>query len=149
MADATPLPKASGGWESKMLITGSCFCGSVSYAVSAQLENARSCHCSRCRKVFGGAASAYAEVQSGSFEWVAGRESVKFYAAGPDWGLAFCDNCGSGLYSASPGDDPKAQNIRMGTVTQRDQFPPQFQVWYRSAQPWLPEIETAKKLDRQ
>jgi hypothetical protein len=80
-----------------VVISGSCFCGEVTYAVTAPLQNARSCHCSRCRKVFGGAASAYAEVAPGSFSWRTGTGNLKQYNADPDWGLIFCAKCGSAL----------------------------------------------------
>ena len=35
-----------------MSITGECFCGEVRYQVTGKLHDARSCHCSRCRKAF-------------------------------------------------------------------------------------------------
>ena len=50
-----------------MALTGGCFCGRVRYQITARLNAGRSCHCSRCRKAFSGAASAYAEVLPGSF----------------------------------------------------------------------------------
>ena len=96
-----------------MSISGSCFCGQISYAVSAPLENARSCHCSRCRKVFGGPSSAYAEVRPDSFKWLAGRERVKRYAVDANWGLAFCDTCGSALAGIL---DNEVHGITLGTV---------------------------------
>ena len=43
-----------------MTIKGSCFCGSISYKVEGKLRDARSCHCSECRKAFSAQASAYA-----------------------------------------------------------------------------------------
>ena len=80
-----------------MSISGSCLCGLITYGISAPLKNARSCHCSRCRKAFGGASSAYAEVKPGSFSWETGAESLRRYDADVNWGLAFCDRCGSAL----------------------------------------------------
>ena len=96
-----------------MPVSGSCFCGDVSYEVSAPLQNARSCHCSRCRKAFGGAASAYAEVQGNSFKWTAGREKVKFYGSVPDWQLAFCRSCGSALAGVH---NNEVHGVTLGTV---------------------------------
>ena len=43
-------------------ITGECFCGKVKYQIDGRLRDARSCHCSRCRKAFSAQASAYALV---------------------------------------------------------------------------------------
>jgi len=78
-------------------LTGSCFCGSVRYQVNAPLKAARSCHCSRCRKAFSGAGSAYAEVDVEAFEWTQGLEQLVRYQSQPGWGLGFCGACGSTL----------------------------------------------------
>src|SRR6185503_9072622 len=48
-----------------MPLTGGCFCGRVRYQIAAPLKAGRSCHCSRCRKAFSGAGSAYAEIEPG------------------------------------------------------------------------------------
>lgn len=80
-----------------MTLTGGCFCGAVRYEISAPLRNARCCHCSRCRKAFSGAGSAYAEVEPGSFNWVSGRDRLSTFSSMPDWGLCFCSECGSTL----------------------------------------------------
>ena len=77
--------------------SGGCFCGRVRYEVDAPLLNARSCHCSRCRKAFSGAGSAYAEVESGSFKWTQGEEQLTRYESTPGWGLCFCRTCGTTL----------------------------------------------------
>ena len=66
-----------------MRMTGGCFCGQVRYEVSAPLGPARSCHCSRCRKAFSGAGSAYAEISPGSLSWTTGQDSLAFYRVQP------------------------------------------------------------------
>jgi hypothetical protein len=78
-------------------LTGGCFCGRVRYAIAAPLKAARSCHCSRCRKAFSGAGSAYAEVEPESFAWTSGSDQVTRYESAPGWGLAFCRTCGTTL----------------------------------------------------
>ena len=87
-----------------MAITGGCFCDRVRYRIDAPLRNARSCHCSRCRKAFSGAGSAYAEVLPNSLVWTSGEELLKQYRSSADWGLCFCSACGTtlcGLYGES------------------------------------------------
>ena len=80
------------------MITGECFCGAVKYEISSPLIKARCCHCSRCRKAFSGAGSAYAEVSvPGTFSWVQGRELLNTYATQESWGLQFCSRCGTTL----------------------------------------------------
>lgn len=78
-------------------ISGGCFCGAVTYQVSGELHDARSCHCSRCRKAFSGQASAYALVNPAEFAWVTGEELVTSYIGQGGAGLRFCSKCGSTL----------------------------------------------------
>ena len=80
-----------------MPITGECFCGEVRYQVTGKLRDARSCHCSRCRKAFSSQASAYALVNPEEFNWVAGKDLLTSYTGQYGFGLQFCSKCGSTL----------------------------------------------------
>jgi len=80
-----------------MPIAGECFCGEVRYEVKGKLRDARSCHCSRCRKAFSSQASAYALVNSEEFKWIAGKELLTSYIGLHGFGLQFCSKCGSTL----------------------------------------------------
>ncbi|RKF18044.1 GFA family protein [Alginatibacterium sediminis] len=78
-------------------ITGECFCGSIRYQVKGGLHDARSCHCSRCRKAFSAQASAYAVVRAHEFSWVTGEQLLTSYVGEHGFGLQFCSKCGSTL----------------------------------------------------
>ncbi|WP_163134423.1 GFA family protein [Agarivorans sp. Alg241-V36] len=80
-----------------MAITGECFCGAIKYQVDGELHDARSCHCSRCRKAFSAQASAYALVKPGEFSWLAGESLLTSYIGEQGFGLQFCSKCGSTL----------------------------------------------------
>lgn len=80
-----------------MAITGECFCGRVRYQMTGDLRDARSCHCSRCRKAFSAQASAYALVDHREFTWLSGEHLLTSYAAKHGFGLQFCSQCGSTL----------------------------------------------------
>lgn len=97
-------------------LTGACLCGGVRYEVTEPLTDANYCHCTRCQRRTGTAASANARVQPGSFRITQGEELVKAWDPG-DGGFpkAFCTNCGSALYSKHP-TDPDILAIRLGTV---------------------------------
>ena len=41
------------------MVTGSCLCGDVAWAVSGPLELMSHCHCSMCRKAHGSAFATY------------------------------------------------------------------------------------------
>lgn len=116
-----------------MHLTGGCFCGCVRYALSAPLLNARSCHCSRCRKAFSGAGSAYAEVTPGSFSWVSGEESLTRYGSTPGWGLCFCKICGTtlcGLYQGT------VHGVTLGSVDGDPGVQLQMHLFVDSRAPW-------------
>ncbi len=80
-----------------MAITGECFCGEIKYQINGVLRDARSCHCSRCRKAFSSQASAYALVEPKEFEWLSGENLLTSYIGEHGFGLQFCSNCGSTL----------------------------------------------------
>ncbi|MES9946257.1 MAG: GFA family protein [Candidatus Thiodiazotropha sp.] len=80
-----------------MQITGECFCGSVKYQVDGKLRDAKSCHCSRCRKAFNAQASAAAFVEPSDFKWLSGKELLTSYVRVHGYGLQFCKICGSTL----------------------------------------------------
>jgi len=85
-------------------ITGECFCGEVKYNLNGTLRDARSCHCSRCRKAFSSQASAYALVEANEFEWVSGENLLTSYIGKHGFGLQFCSKCGSticGVFNGS------------------------------------------------
>lgn len=79
------------------LITGECFCAAISYEIEGSLQNARACHCSRCRKAFSGASSAYAELAPDSVLRWTGTGELATYGSAEGWSIGFCSNCGSTL----------------------------------------------------
>ena len=94
-------------------LTGGCFCGTIRYQVSAPLGPGRCCHCSRCRKAFSGAGSAYAQVVPGSFSWLSGEAHLTQYASSPGWGLAFCRRCGTTLCGLHQG---RVHGVTLGSL---------------------------------
>ena len=96
-----------------MSITGECFCGAVAYKVSGKLRDARSCHCSRCRKAFSSQASAYALVDPDKFKWLSGEELLTSYTGEHGAGLKFCSRCGSTLCGIVDGE---VHGVTLGCV---------------------------------
>jgi hypothetical protein len=78
-------------------ISGECFCGQVTYKIDGQLGDARSCHCSRCRKAFNAQASASALVNPKDFKWLSGEDLLTSYIGEHGYGIQFCKVCGSTL----------------------------------------------------
>ena len=116
------------------MISGECFCGAIQYEIDGSLTNARSCHCSRCRKVFGGAASAFAEIgDSSKFRWTAGKDKVSHYESVKDWGLGFCSVCGSALCGLYRGN---VMGITLGTLNDDPGIEIEKHIFVGSKAPW-------------
>ncbi len=95
------------------MITGGCICGAVTYSIDQPLRDARSCHCSQCRKTFSAQASAYAEVVPGSFTWITGEETLTTFDSAHGFGLRFCSRCGSTLVGTWEGN---VHGVTLGCV---------------------------------
>ena len=102
-----------------MSITGECFCGEVKYSISGVLRDARSCHCSRCRKAFSCQASAYALVDADKFSWVSGEKLLTSYIGKHGFGLLFCSKCGSTLCGVF---NNKVHGVTLGCVNGEPQI---------------------------
>jgi len=99
--------------EKEVNITGECFCGEVKYQVNGRLRDARSCHCSRCRKAFSAQASAYALVNPAEFNWLSGKDLLTSYVGVHGFGLQFCSQCGSTLCGIFNGE---VHGVTLGCV---------------------------------
>jgi hypothetical protein len=85
-------------------ITGECFCGKITYQINGSLGDAKSCHCSRCRKAFNAQASASAFVEPSEFKWLTGESFLTSFVGEHGYGLQFCKNCGSTLCTLFKGE---------------------------------------------
>ena len=94
-------------------LTGGCLCGGVRFRVDAPLVVATYCHCTRCQRRTGTAASAQARIQPGSLTVTRGEELIRTYAPPDGFPKLFCGACGSALWSRSP-DDPDIMSVRLG-----------------------------------
>jgi hypothetical protein len=116
------------------MIDGGCFCGAVRFRIEGALKGARACHCSRCRKAFSGASSAYAEIATGSdFRWVTGENELCTYTSTQGWGLAFCRTCGSTLCGIFDG---KVHGVTLGTVDGDPSVQIEMHTFVGSKAPW-------------
>ena len=94
-------------------LTGGCLCGGVRFRVDAPLVVATYCHCTRCQRRTGTAASAQARIQPGSLTVTQGEELIRTYAPPDGFPKLFCGACGSALWSQSPAD-PGIISVRLG-----------------------------------
>lgn len=129
-----------------MPITGECFCGSVQYRINGRVKDARSCHCSRCRKAFSSQASAYALVDADDFEWLNGEHMLTNFltdqTSDSGFGMSFCSTCGSTLCGTYKG---KVHGITLGCLNDDPQIEIGYHLYVGSKASWevIPQDVTA------
>jgi hypothetical protein len=116
-------------------ITGGCLCGGVRYEVRGEFLRASHCHCSRCRRHSGAAASTQGRVRREDFSLSSGADLVRVYK--PETGAvkAFCSTCGSSLFGGDWPGGPEV-SIRLGTVDGDPGIRPQYHTYVESKAVW-------------
>jgi hypothetical protein len=117
-------------------LTGGCLCGGVRFEVAAPPVKATYCHCRRCQRRTGTAASAQARVEPGAVRIVAGEELVRAYEPPDGFAKLFCSRCGGALFSR--GRDGEIWSVRMGAFDEDPGVRPSHRQWVSSAAPWEP-----------
>ena len=119
-------------------LTGGCLCGGVRFEVTEPLVSASYCHCTRCQRRTGTAASAQARVAPGSLRVTSGDELIRAYDPGDGGFLKlFCSQCGSALWSKSP-EDPEVMSVRLGVFDSDPGIRPSYRQFVAYAAPWEP-----------
>lgn len=120
------------------LLTGGCLCGGVRFEVTQPLVSASYCHCTRCQRRSGTAASVQARIAPGSLRIASGEELVRAYDPGGGGFLKeFCSACGSALWSRSP-EDSELMSVRLGAFDEDPGIRPSYRQFVAFAAAWEP-----------
>ena len=119
------------------VLTGGCLCGAVRFELTEPPVKATYCHCTRCQRRTGTAASAQVVVAPGSLRWLAGEDHVRYWWPEGGNGKGFCPTCGAHLTSMKPGGT-EPQTVRLGAFDQDPGIRPSFRQWVSVAAPWEP-----------
>jgi hypothetical protein len=119
-------------------LRGSCLCGGIRFEVTATPHGSGYCHCTRCQKRTGTAASAQARIDGRSFRLLGGEQLVTAWRH-PEGGFekCFCSRCGSHLFSRDP-DDPSQMSIRMSAFDDDPGVRPSWRTYVAYAADWEP-----------
>jgi hypothetical protein len=98
-----------------MGLTGHCNCGGVRFEIDAPLSASSYCHCTRCQRRTGAAASANGVIPPGALRIVAGEELIRAWQPEDGFAKEFCSACGSHLFSQDPAH-PERRFVRLGVV---------------------------------
>jgi hypothetical protein len=121
---------------SETSLTGGCLCGGVRYEITEPLLKMTYCHCTRCQRRTGAAASPQGRIVPGSLRILQGEELVKEWKPERGFGKCFCSACGGGLWSRSP--EGEIASVRLGTFDSDPGIRPSYRAFTAYAVPWEP-----------
>ena len=116
-------------------LTGGCMCGRVRFEVSEPLVSAGYCHCTRCQRRTGTAASVSGRIAPGSLRILSGDELVDAYEPEDGFVKVFCSACGSQLWSRHP-TDPDVISVRLGSFDADPGIRPSYRQFVAYAASW-------------
>ena len=135
-----------------MKVDGACACGAIKVEAEADPEKTQVCHCTDCQTATGTTFRISLPVEGATLK-VTGQPAtyLKMTAeSGRPRVQAFCGQCGTPIYSTSPGEGVQSSYVlRVGILRQRDQLTPRRQIWWRSARHWVTELGDLPKFEKQ
>ena len=116
------------------ILTGTCLCGAVCYAVKDEFRYAFYCHCSRCRRATGGAFKPFAGLERNKLEITAGNEDLLIFGDENAHDVR-CRRCGSFLYSVVR--EGLFVHVTLGTLVDTPTIHPTAHIFVGSKAPWF------------
>jgi hypothetical protein len=132
-----------------MKIDGRCHCGHVTFEAEADPETTTICNCTDCQTMSGAPLRAVIITRPGTFVLLSGKptEYRKIADSGNVRLQGFCPQCGTALYATSIDDEPKAYNVRLGALRQRNELVPRRQIFVRSQPAWVSDLNSIPKFE--
>ena len=118
-------------------LTGGCLCGAVRYELTEAPGPALYCHCTRCQRRTGSAASAQARIDGSALRVVEGERFVRGYRPPDGFEKLFCAECGSQLFSRNPAE-PSDMSVRLGSFDEDPGVRPSWRQFVAFAAAWEP-----------
>jgi hypothetical protein len=144
--------------KGESMVTGTCLCGGVVFAIDGVLSPMQYCHATRCRKASGSAFAAELVALASTFRWVRGEDFVTTYEAPllrepPPYRRSFCRVCGSPLPVALEGTDFVV--LHAGVLDGEPETRPFRHIFVAQQAPWhmitddMPQFEEHDSTDQQ
>ena len=132
-----------------MQIDGTCLCGHIRYEADIDPERVMVCHCTDCQ-ISTGSFRTGVLVEAEKFRLISGTPKVyvKTAESGNLRAISFCPECGTQLHGSHV-EKPTTYSLRLGTILQNPALQPKAQIWCRSALPWVFDLESIPKVDKQ
>ena len=118
---------------------GGCDCRQVRYRLRRQPLFVHCCHCSWCQRESGASFALNAMIEADQVELLSGEIDLVNTpsASGKGQDIARCPSCRIALWSCYSGAGDRVRFVRVGTLDQPAQFPPDIHIYTSTKQPWL------------
>ena len=118
---------------------GSCSCGEVTFELTDKPMFTHCCHCRMCQRATGTAFALNALIEADRVKHLSGALAANEMPSDKPQGqvISRCPNCQVAVWSTYPGNGPKFLYVRVGTLEDPDQCPPDIHIFTESRQPWV------------
>ncbi|MBV9252003.1 MAG: GFA family protein [Acetobacteraceae bacterium] len=118
---------------------GGCTCGQVRYRVTGRPLIVHACHCRWCQRETGTAHALNALYEADRVVHLGAEPEMVDTpsASGKGQRIARCPVCRVAVWSNYAGGGPAVRFIRVGTLDDPDQCPPDIHIFTSSKQPWV------------
>jgi hypothetical protein len=118
---------------------GGCDCRGVRYRLESAPLFVHCCHCRWCQRESGASFALNAMIEADRVTLLAGDVDVVHTpsASGKGQRIARCPTCRIAVWSNYAGAGPHVHFVRVGTLDEPDQLPPDIHIFTASKQPWI------------
>lgn len=125
--------------EQPVAMEGGCTCGAVRYRLNAKPLVVHCCHCSWCQRETGSAFAVNAFIEASEVEVLKGEpvSTTLPSLSGKGQVLWRCPDCGVTVWSNYAGAGPKFNFVRVGTLDDPSQVPPDIHIYTSTKRLWV------------
>lgn len=122
---------------------GGCACGAVRYRMTSRPLFVHCCHCRWCQRETGAAFALNAMIEADRVETLGVEPEIVLTPSesGKGQKIARCPTCRVAVWSCYSGAGDAIRFVRVGSLDDPDETPPDIHIFTESKQPWvlLPE----------
>ncbi len=120
-------------------LEGGCTCGAVRYRLTRAPIFVHCCHCRWCQRETGSAFVINAMVEAENVQLLKGAPHAVMTPSNSGKGqkVLRCPDCQVALWSTYAGAGEAIRFLRVGTLDEPDQVPPDIHIFTSSKQPWV------------
>ena len=120
-------------------LEGGCTCGATRYRLLSRPMFVHCCHCRWCQRETGTAFALNALIEADRVTLVQGEVEALIIPtlSGKGQKISRCPQCRIALWSNYPGAGDIVRFVRVGTLDDPDELPPDIHIYTDSKQPWV------------